>query len=239
MITLALDTATRTGSVALASDDTLVGWSSGDPERTHGERLPGDLLACLSSHTTSLADVELFAVCTGPGSFTGLRVGLATMQGFALAAGRPLVGVPTLEALAHAGLRQEATGDPGLVIPWMDAQRGETFAAVYHVVNNTVSTEFQPAAAAPAQVLLEALAPALRGARVLFVGDAVEHTRTAIREIIGTDAMLMVSMPPLAPVVALLAHAKAAVAVGPHAIRPVYVRRPDAELARERRRSPS
>ena len=160
MISLALDTATRTGSVALASDNTLVGWLSGDPERTHGERLPGDLLACLVAHAVTLADVDLFAVCTGPGSFTGLRVGLATMQGLALAAGRPLVGIPTLEALAHAGLEQGTNEDPALVIPWMDAQRGETFGAAYHVENRVVSTEHQPAAAAsvPRPLLKKSLA---------------------------------------------------------------------------------
>ena len=239
MISLALDTATRTGGVALASDNTLVGWLSGDPERTHGERLPGDLLACLAAHTVTLADVDLFAVCTGPGSFTGLRVGLATMQGLALAAGRPLVGIPTLEALAHAGLEQGTDEDPALVIPWMDAQRGETFGAAYHVENRVVSTEHQPAAAAPAETLLKAWAPMLRESGVLFVGDAVEPTQTAIREIIGPDSILIPSMPPLAPTVALLARARAAAAVAPHLIRPVYVRRPDAELARERRRSHS
>ena len=238
MISLALDTATRTGSVALASDNTLVGWLSG-AERTHGERLPGDLLACLATHTVTLADVDLFAVCTGPGSFTGLRVGLATMQGLALAAGRPLVGIPTLEALAHTGLEQGTNEDPALVIPWMDAQRGETFGAVYHVENRVVSTEHQPAAAAPAETLLKAWAPMLRESRVLFVGDAVEPTQTAIKEIIGPDSILIPSMPPLAPTVALLARARAAAAVAPHLIRPVYVRRPDAELARERRRSHS
>ena len=239
MISLALDTATRTGSVALASDNTLVGWLSGDPERTHGERLPGDLLACLVAHAVTLADVDLFAVCTGPGSFTGLRVGLATMQGLALAAGRPLVGIPTLEALAHAGLEQGTNEDPALVIPWMDAQRGETFGAAYHVENRVVSTEHQPAAAAPAETLLKAWAPMLQESRVLFVGDAVERTQTAIKEIIGPDSIQIPSMPPLAPTVALLAHARAAAADAPHAIRPVYVRRPDAELARERQRSQS
>ncbi len=236
MIILALDTATRAGSVALASGDTLLGWSSGDPERTHGERLPGDLLRLLSAHDTDLHDVEIFAVCTGPGSFTGLRIGLATIQGFALATRRPVIAVPTLEALAHAGLdtQPREAHRPALVIPWMDAHRGEVFGAVYRVDHHGVVTEHHCAAVGTTDVLLQEWASVLAESPVLFVGDAVDRARVAIGNAVGGEPRMVPSMPPLAPTVALLAQARAATA--PHAIRPVYVRRPDAELARERRR---
>ena len=153
MIILALDTTTRAGSVALMSADTLLGWSSGDPDRTHGERLPGDLLRLLATHGTSLHDVDLFAVCAGPGSFTGLRVGLATVQGLALATGRRVVPIPTLEALAHAGLEHQPSGGqrPALIVPWMDAHRREVFAAVYQI-DGGVLTEYRPAAVGAADV---------------------------------------------------------------------------------------
>ena len=241
MIILALDTATREGSVALRSAHALLGWSSGDSERTHGERLPGDLLALLSAHETDLHEVEVFAVCTGPGSFTGLRVGLATIQGFALATGRPVIAVPTLEALAHAGLEQQPP-EPHrstLVVPWMDAHRGEVFGAVYRVDDDGVVTEHCPAAVGTTDVLLQEWAPVLQASPVLFVGNAVEGARVAIADALGAEAEVQTipSMPPLAPPAALLAQTREAnAATSPHAIRPVYVRRPDAELARDRRR---
>ena len=238
MIILALDTATRAGSVALMSANRLLGWSSGDPERTHGERLPRDLLGLLSAHETDLHEVEVFAACAGPGSFTGLRIGLATIQGFALATGRPVIPIPTLEALAHAGLERQPPGvpRPTMVVPWMDAHRGEVFGAIYHVDHDGVVTEDQPATVGTADVMLRAWAPILRQSPVLFVGNAVDRARDQISEALGTAPPMVPSMPPLAPTVALLAQSRAAdAATAPHAIRPVYVRRPDAELARERR----
>jgi tRNA threonylcarbamoyladenosine biosynthesis protein TsaB len=235
VIVLALDTATREGSVALRSADTLLGWSTGDPERPHGERLPGELLALLSVHETDLCEVEIFAVCTGPGSFTGLRVGLATIQGVALATGRPVIAVPTLEALAHAGLEQLAPQAQRLtlIVPWMDAYRGEVFGAVYRVNHEGVVTEHHPAAVGTTDVLLQELAPILKASPVLFVGNAVEGARVAIANTIGVEAevQMLESMPSFAPTVALIAEARGAdTAVSPHAIRPVYVRRPYSEL---------
>ena len=238
MIILALDTTTRAGSVALVSAHTLLGWSSGNPERTHGERLPGDLLALLSTHETDLHEVEVFAVCTGPGSFTGLRIGLATIQGFALATGRPVMAVATLEALAHAGLAGQPpeVDRPTWVVPWMEAHREEVFGAVYRVDHDGVVTEHHPAAVGATDILLREWAPVLRQSPVLFVGDAVDRARVAIADALGAETQMMPSMPPLAPTAALLAQARAAdAATSPYAIRPVYVRRPDAELARERR----
>jgi tRNA threonylcarbamoyladenosine biosynthesis protein TsaB len=241
VIILALDTATREGSVALRSARALLGWSSGDSEHTHGERLPGDLLALLSTHEMDLHEVEVFAVCTGPGSFTGLRVGLATVQGFALATGRPVIAVPTLEALAQAGLEQQPPElhRSTLVVPWMDAHRGEVFGAIYRVDDNGVVTEHCPAAVGTTDVLLQQWAPVLKVSRVLFVGNAVEGARVSIANILGAEAEVQIlpSMPPLAPTAALLAQTRGAdAATSPHAIRPIYVRRPDAELSRDRRR---
>src|SRR5205085_12037134 len=80
----------------------------------------------LAAGGVALADVDLFAVAAGPGSFTGLRVGIATIQGLAAATGRLVVPVGTLDALARS---TAVAGRP--IAPWMDAQRGEVFAALY------------------------------------------------------------------------------------------------------------
>src|ERR1700675_4177840 len=99
MRVLALDTTTRAGSAALVDDDCIVEERSGDASRTHAQRLPGELVALLDANGLAWADVDLFAVGSGPGSFTGLRIGIATVQGLAFVRGRRIVGVPALEAL--------------------------------------------------------------------------------------------------------------------------------------------
>src|ERR1700674_3345139 len=115
---MALDTTTRAGSVALVEDDRVVDERSGDLSRTHAQRLPGEILALADRHHVAMRDVDVFAVASGPGSFTGLRIGIATIQGLALATNRPVVAVSTLEALAHAASRDLAPG--ALVAAWMD-----------------------------------------------------------------------------------------------------------------------
>ena len=81
MIVLALETVTRAGSVALWHDGTIDA-RVGSPSHSHAERLPGDLLALLEAHGLTTTDVDVYAVVTGPGSFTGLRVGIAAILAF-------------------------------------------------------------------------------------------------------------------------------------------------------------
>src|SRR3954469_22922265 len=147
MRVLALDTTTRAGSVALIDDDLVVDERAGDASRTHGERLPGELAALGAAWPT----IDVFAVASGPGSFTGLRIGIATVQGLALVTARRIVGVSTLEALAQIASTRLAAG--ALVGAWVDAQRGEVFSALYRVADAPVFTperlvEIESAAAA-------------------------------------------------------------------------------------------
>src|SRR5712691_135126 len=131
MRVIALDTTTRAGSVALVEDDRVIDERAGDASRTHAERLPAEIIALADAHHVALSDVDLYAVASGPGSFTGLRIGIATMQGLAFVHRRRIVGIPALEALAHA---QTADLDAGtLIAAWMDAHRRDVFAAAYRV----------------------------------------------------------------------------------------------------------
>src|SRR5262245_40500539 len=113
MRVIALDSTTRTGSVALVEDDRVVEERRGDGSRSHAERLPMEIVALADAHHTALADVDLYAVASGPGSFTGLRIGIATVQGLAFVHGRRIFGMSVLEALAHAAC---AAFPPGTVI---------------------------------------------------------------------------------------------------------------------------
>jgi len=124
MLILSLDTTTRAGGCALLRDDRVLREHSGDGSRDQAERLPGDLTVLLEHEAVALDAIDAFAVATGPGSFTGLRVGIATMQGLAMATGKPLIGVSAFDALAML-----ASGDR--IATWIDAWRGEVFAAVY------------------------------------------------------------------------------------------------------------
>ena len=126
VLVLALDTTTRAGSAAVVSDGELLCEIVGDGSRTHGERLPGDLMRVLEAASVGLESIDLLAVAAGPGSFTGLRVGIAAMQGLAMATGRKIVPISALDALAAAAGNGSAP-----VAAWIDAQRGEVFAALY------------------------------------------------------------------------------------------------------------
>src|SRR5688572_32262035 len=99
MVILSLDTTTKTSSCAVVRDGIVVLEQPGDPAQPHGSRLPGDLMALLAASGLTIRDIDAFAVATGPGSFTGLRIGIATMQGLAFATGKPLAGVSAFDAL--------------------------------------------------------------------------------------------------------------------------------------------
>lgn len=223
---LALDTTTREGSIVVARDRMLLDECAGDAARTHGERLPSDIMRALERAGIGLDDLDLLAVAAGPGSFTGLRVGIAAVQGLAMARSLRVVPVPTLEALAHG-----ADAGPGtLVAAWMDGQRGEVFAALY----NDTGEEIVPAAAGAPDVILDAWRlPS--DAAVIFVGDAAAEHRALIERHIGPGVQILTPAR-LARAVAAIAAAQPDRAVLPHEIVPVYVRKSDAELARERRK---
>lgn len=227
MLVLALDTTTRRGSVALARNGAVVGACAGDPAVTHGQRLPGDLMRLLDRHNLRVGDVDLFAVAAGPGSFTGLRIGIATTQGLALANGKDVVGISALDALHHASLAGE--GHISARAVWMDAQRGEVFSALYR---NGVLVD-GPSAETPSAVLDRwAAGPH----QITFVGEGALLYTELIRAAMPA-AVIATELPMLAPSIAILAEAQARQqgSSPPDTIRPLYVRRPDAELARDRK----
>jgi tRNA threonylcarbamoyladenosine biosynthesis protein TsaB len=205
----------------------------------HARRLPGEILDLLQSCGVSLADVSLYAVASGPGAFTGLRIGIATIQGLAFARARPAVGISALDALAHAvGADAAAAGVP-FVGGWMDAARREVFAALFSLAQGGEPRAVDEPAVGSAESILTRWSAVLGSRHVLFAGDGATRYRAAIESALGPRATVLAHVPRLAGVIAQLGEAAAArgAAGPPHAIRPLYVRRPDAELARERARS--
>lgn len=134
MKVLGIDTSTRTCSVAITSEEMPLGEFTMHDRRTHSEKLMPLIDQLLKNLTLDGPALSGIAVARGPGAFTGLRIALGTAQGLARGYGIPLVGVSTLDVLAH----QRAAH--GLVCPIMDARRGETYTALYRVVTPQMPT---------------------------------------------------------------------------------------------------
>jgi tRNA threonylcarbamoyladenosine biosynthesis protein TsaB len=227
VIVLALDTTTRAGSAAVVRDGDVLAELRGNANLTHGERLPGELIRTLETGGVPLGEVDLLAVAAGPGSFTGLRVGIAAMQGLATATGRRIVPVSVFEALA----RSAGAGGAPLAV-WIDAQRGQVFAVLYDAAAGRGLTE--PTSLPPAETLAAWKAAGI-GGTVRFVGDGAVRYRPAIEAALGAGALMLPDPAPLAGVIGRIAAEQPERAVLPHAVVPIYVRRPDAELARRAR----
>jgi len=128
MITLAIECATRAASVALLSDEKVIGEIYLDTESHHSESVLPALERLLALAKLAIGNVDLFACTTGPGSFTGVRMGIATVKGLSLAVGKPIVGVSTLEALT-----MNLSFSPRLICPLLDARKNQVYAGLYRI----------------------------------------------------------------------------------------------------------
>ena len=238
MYVLALDTTTRDGSVALVDEHRVIEERRGDAARSHAERLPGELIALAEARGLSVSAIGLFAVAAGPGSFTGLRIGIATVQGLALTTGGKIVAVSALEALAQSAGRAPGT----FVAAWIDARRHDVYAALYRVVDappfspeRLVEVE-GPVVGDPAATLAR-WGSHLREASVTFVGDGAALYADAIAEHRSMGWEVLSETPVVAGAIGRMAvvRAQRGDAIHPAAVHPLYVRRPDAEVERERK----
>jgi tRNA threonylcarbamoyladenosine biosynthesis protein TsaB len=234
MRVVALDTTTRAGSAALVIDDRVVDERSGDGALTHALRLPGEILTLADGNHWPLSGVDLYAVASGPGSFTGLRIGIATIQGLAFVHGRQIVAVPALDALAHAASAELPEGS--LIAAWMDARRHDVFAALYQVTDAPPFSRARlievegPTVGSPASTLARWKGLAT-GLPPLFVGDGATLYAAEIAG--AAPSARALAAPLLAGAIGRLAIARASDALDPAAIRPLYVRRTDVEIARD------
>ncbi len=123
---LAIETSTMLGGVAIVDEEGLISEIRLNVSVEHSERLIPEIAHLLEESRLSISDIEAFAISAGPGSFTGLRVGMATVKGLCYATGRPMVAVPTLDAMAWSFPYSRYP-----VCPVIDARRSQVFTAIY------------------------------------------------------------------------------------------------------------
>ncbi|MDU4961473.1 MAG: tRNA (adenosine(37)-N6)-threonylcarbamoyltransferase complex dimerization subunit type 1 TsaB [Sporomusaceae bacterium] len=180
MSILALDTSTLVSSVALAQPGQLLAEITLQTKKTHSEHLMPHIADLLVKASQTRADLTAIAVSIGPGSFTGLRIGLATAKALAYALKLPLLGVPTLAALAYGCYAPQVT-----LAPMLDAQKGNVYYSLYQWRQDGFS-ELAPPAVAAAESLflqlerLETPVVLLGEAAVMFAGQAAAYRHLSL-----------------------------------------------------------
>ena len=176
---LAVDTATRDCSVALADSEGTIAELSIFRARTHSKHLTSMVDALLDVAGIRIEEVDAYAVNSGPGTFTGLRIGLAAIKGIAAATGKPLVGVSSLDALAG-----QAGFPPGHVCCMIDARRGEVYTALYAVTGEKVDRISAERVISPREAACSIKTPCL------FIGSGAVAYRDLILKLADETAMI-------------------------------------------------
>ena len=183
---LALDSSGLVASVAVVEGDAfgsnLLAEYTVNYKKTHSQTLLPMLDEIVRMTELDLQTIDAIAIAAGPGSFTGLRIGSATAKGLGLALDRPLVAVPTLDALAY-----NLYGTERLICPLMDARRNQVYTGVYTFQNGLLTRVLEPAAL-DIREIAEKLCEMKRD--VIFLGDGVPVYQRTLEEVLLTDLSL-------------------------------------------------
>lgn len=225
MLILSLDSSAVAGSVALCDGERLLCEYTVNLGNTHSETILPMIESILKISGYTTDDIDIFACSEGPGSFTGIRIGAATVKGLAFSLGKPVIGVSTLEALAYNLL-----GFDGIICPVMNARRGQVYNAVFDAGLNRL-TEDRAIAASE-------LAAELAGKRVFLCGDG---TKVALAG--GVDAIAaperLLHQSAFSVAQCALKKYNEGVRTTDTALSPVYLRLPQAERVRLEKESGS
>lgn len=171
---LNLETSTKICSVSLSVHGEVIACREVGGEYTHAENLTRFIETVCTDSGKTLEHLSAVSVCIGPGSYTGLRIGLSTAKGLCFALNKPLITLNSLEVLAHAPI-PETTGQHAALCPMLDARRMEVYCAVY-------SPEREELEAVSAQVIDEtSFLSFLEKGQVIFFGDGAEKCKALIR----------------------------------------------------------
>jgi len=221
---LALETATIAGSVAICDDTSgLIGEVRINVKIAHAERLMPSIKWLMESSQVTIEEIDAFAISIGPGSFTGLRIGLSTVKGFAFATNKPVVSVPTLDAFART-----VPFSAYQICPLFDARKDEVFAALYRWDENNIIKIMPERAVSPGDFLKEITD------KTVFIGDGIIRYGDMIMDICGDKAIFPPPsiMSPSAATVGEIAFEKIKKGdlADPVSLTPFYIRKSEAEL---------
>jgi len=146
MIILGIETATAVCGAVIMDGDTILSEHEIAEPHVHSEHLLSIINRCLESTVGSLQAVDAIAISIGPGSFTGLRIGLSVVKGLSFAAGKKIVAVPTLHALAWRAVVEKYVGENDYILPMIDARRDEVYTAMYQYRSQSLQECFAPCA---------------------------------------------------------------------------------------------
>ncbi|MGN0203999.1 MAG: tRNA (adenosine(37)-N6)-threonylcarbamoyltransferase complex dimerization subunit type 1 TsaB [Coprococcus sp.] len=171
---LALESSGLVASVAVVTEDRLIGEYTTNFKKTHSQTLLPMMDTLLKMTGISVTEVNAIAVSGGPGSFTGLRIGSATAKGLGLALNKPIISVPTVDAIAY-----NLFGTDALVCPLMDARRNQTYTGLYTFEGDQMICLVHQKA-----VMIDEIISEINdlGRRVIFLGDGVPVFRQALEE---------------------------------------------------------
>jgi tRNA threonylcarbamoyladenosine biosynthesis protein TsaB len=223
MYILAFDTATKIGSLAITNEDQLIIALTIKSNISHSKRLLPQIEFALKQTSLTLQDLDGFGVTIGPGSFTGLRIGLSVAKGLSYATGKPLVGVSTLEAMA-AGLPFVSR----MICPVLDARKGEVYAGFFKYQGQKL-VKLGPEIVCPPKFICQYIHEP-----VVFLGDGVRLYRELFLQELPEKAFFALEgrTGPVAACVATLAYER--ITEGKvddtHVITPHYIRRSEAEI---------
>jgi tRNA threonylcarbamoyladenosine biosynthesis protein TsaB len=230
MLILGIDTTSSKGSAALVEDGRLIANVEVDTPATHSERLLPAVDFLLRQAGTALRDIQVYAVVAGPGSFTGVRIGLATVKGLSFSTGTPVVALSSLETVAY-GIRDKAK----ILWPILDAKRGEVYTAVYESPGGDGIPRplTDPIVSPPEEAFRLTSRPgvAIAGSGAELYAHLFEKIYPHSFELVTTDGFL-------APDAAKLAclYAREGKALAPEAFDANYVRHSEAEVKRKARK---
>ncbi len=223
MLLLAVDTTTRFGSVAVVRSGEVLSEVNYVSPSSHSRQVFRAVDEALRVAGLKFDDLEGLAVAAGPGSFTGIRIGLSLVKALALASGRPLAAVSALEALAMKLL----THGVDLMVPMIDARKGEVFAGAYQPDGGWLRELVPAGAYHPVDFLarLPSSAPAI------FIGTGARIYRSMIEDRLGARAIFSGRSLHVAAEVGLIGekHLTGGKSISPAALQPIYYRPSQAE----------
>lgn len=181
---LAVDTSTPSCSVGILDAEMLMAEATSEKKQTHSRHLMEMIDSVVHMAGIRINEMDAFAATIGPGSFTGIRIGVSTVQGFAAALSRPVVGVSSLEALAH-----QTRPGPSLICPLLDARRGEVYAALFQFEKDGLRRIMEDHVSQLEKMLCRIDAP------TVFVGKGAQAYEKLIGKKLGAHAMFAGAMP--------------------------------------------